>query len=43
MDKLQLAQGAKPAKLDLSERPILYGEVSNRFVSTEPFRFLSSH
>jgi choloylglycine hydrolase len=41
LDKLKLAVGDKPCKLDLSRRPILAGEVSEKFVPTEPFKFLS--
>lgn len=39
--KLDLKAGAEPQKLDLSGNPILAGEVSSRFQSTEPFAFLS--
>jgi hypothetical protein len=39
--KLKLAEGSAPAKLDLSEHPILSGEVFARFVSAESFKFLS--
>jgi len=39
--KLKLAPGSAPARLDLSGRPILSGEVSDRFVATEPFKFLA--
>src|ERR1700733_3005095 len=39
--KLNLAEGSAPAKLDLSDHPILSGEVSDKFVSAEPFKFLS--
>ena len=39
--KLKLAPGSKPARLDLSGRPIIAGEVSNKFVATEPFKFLA--
>jgi penicillin V acylase-like amidase (Ntn superfamily) len=39
--KLKLAPGSAPARLDLSGRPILDGEVSDKFVATEPFQFLS--
>ena len=39
--KLKLAPGSAPAKLALSGRPILAGEVSDKFVATEPFKFLS--
>jgi choloylglycine hydrolase len=41
LDKLNLGAGSKPTKLDLSGNPILAGEVSGKFVSTEPFKFLS--
>jgi len=40
IDKLSLADGAKPAKLDLADRPILAGEASANFVEAEPFSFL---
>ena len=39
--ELNLEFGAKPRKLDLSGNPILAGEVSGKFVATEPFKFLS--
>jgi penicillin V acylase-like amidase (Ntn superfamily) len=39
--KLKLAPGSKPAKLDLSQRPLLDGEVSGKFVEAEPFKFLA--
>jgi penicillin V acylase-like amidase (Ntn superfamily) len=39
--KLKLAPGSAPARLDLSGRPILSGEVSDGFVATEPFKFLA--
>jgi choloylglycine hydrolase len=39
--KLDLAEGAKPRRLDLSGRPILSGEVSASFAEAEPFKFLS--
>jgi len=39
--KLNLAPGAKPSKLDLSGRPILAGEVSDKFVEAKPFEFLA--
>lgn len=39
--KLTLAPGSKPRRLDLSDRPILAGEVSDKFVETEAFKFLS--
>lgn len=41
LDKLKLEAGAEPMKLDLSEKPILAGEASDRFARAEPFRFLS--
>jgi choloylglycine hydrolase len=41
IDKLQLSEGSKPARLDLSDKPIYSGEVSAKFVATEPFKFLS--
>ncbi len=41
LDKLNLAPGANPAKLDLRGRPILSGEVSDKFAPAQPFRFLS--
>ena len=39
--KLKLAPGSKPSRLDLSSRPILAGEASDKFVTTEPFKFLA--
>jgi hypothetical protein len=39
--KLNLTPGSKASKLDLSSRPILAGEVSDEFVTTEPFKFLA--
>jgi choloylglycine hydrolase len=39
--KLDLAEGAKPSRLDLTGKPILSGEVSASFAAAEPFRFLS--
>jgi penicillin V acylase-like amidase (Ntn superfamily) len=39
--KLNLAPGSKPRRLDLSTRPILSGEVSDKFVDAEAFKFLS--
>jgi penicillin V acylase-like amidase (Ntn superfamily) len=41
IEKLNLAAGAQPAKLDLKGRPILAGEVSAKFVPAEPFKFLA--
>lgn len=41
LGKLDLGAGSKPTKLDLSGNPILAGEVSSKFISTEPFKFLS--
>ena len=42
LDKLKLAKGDKPSKLDLSKKPILAGEVSDKFAPSEPFKFLSN-
>ena len=39
--KLNLAAGATPSKLELGGDPILSGEVSNKFVRAEPFKFLA--
>ena len=39
--KLDLAPGSKASRLDLSGRPILSGEVSDRFGPSEPFKFLT--
>jgi choloylglycine hydrolase len=39
--KLNLAPGSKPSKLNLSDNPILAGEVSGNFVAGEPFKFLA--
>jgi len=41
LEKLSLAPGATPARLDLSGNPILSGEVSDKFAPAEPFKFLS--
>ena len=41
IDKLKLAAGAQPAKLDLKSKPLLDGEVSDKFVPAEPFKFLA--
>lgn len=41
ISKLNLSPGSKPAKLDLKSKPILSGEVSDKFVASEPFKFLS--
>jgi penicillin V acylase-like amidase (Ntn superfamily) len=41
LDKLKLEQGSKPGRLDLSGRPILSGEVSDKFAPAEPFKFLA--
>jgi choloylglycine hydrolase len=38
---LKLEPGSKPSKLDLNGNPILAGEVSGKFVATEPFKFLA--
>jgi penicillin V acylase-like amidase (Ntn superfamily) len=40
--KLNLEPGSKPSRLDLSGRPLLAGEVSDKFVAAEPFKFLSN-
>jgi choloylglycine hydrolase len=39
--KLKLEPGSKPSKLNLSGNPILAGEVSDKFVAAEPFKFLA--
>jgi penicillin V acylase-like amidase (Ntn superfamily) len=41
LDKMPLAPGSKPMKLDLSDRPIIAGEASAKFAPAEPFKFLS--
>jgi choloylglycine hydrolase len=41
LGKLDLGAGSKPTKIDLSGQPILAGEVSGKFVPTEPFKFLA--
>ena len=41
IDKLDLAVGSAPTKLDLKEHPILAGEVSDAFVAAEPFKWLA--
>jgi choloylglycine hydrolase len=41
IDKLNLEPGSKPSKLDLSSRPTYAGEVSDKFVPAEPFKFLA--
>jgi choloylglycine hydrolase len=41
LNKLKLEPGSPPAKLDLSGRPLLDGEVSDKFVPTEPYTFLA--
>jgi penicillin V acylase-like amidase (Ntn superfamily) len=41
LKKLKLEPGSAPARLDLSGRPILSGEVSDKFAPAEPFEFLS--
>ncbi len=41
LSKLKLEPGSKPTKLDLKGDPILAGEVSDKFIPTEPFKFLS--
>jgi choloylglycine hydrolase len=41
MEKLKLEPGSPPIKLDLSGNRVLSGEVSEKFVPAEPFKFLS--
>jgi len=41
IDKLNLEPGSRPSKLDLSSRPTYAGEVSDKFVPAEPFKFLA--
>jgi len=41
LEKLKLSLGSQPSKLDLSGSPILSGEVSEKFVPSEPFKFLA--
>jgi penicillin V acylase-like amidase (Ntn superfamily) len=41
LDKLNLAPGASPAKLELEDRPIIAGEASAKFTPAERFKFLS--
>ncbi len=41
LEKLKLEAGGKPLKLDLSDRPILSGETSEKFAPAEPFKFLA--
>lgn len=41
VDKLDLSEGAKPMKLELTALPMLYGEVSSDFKPAEPFKFLA--
>ena len=41
IDKLNLAAGSKPTKLNLTGNPTLSGEVSEKFVPAEPFIFRS--
>jgi len=41
LDKLKLSAGSKPSRLDLTSHPLYAGEVSDKFVATEPFKFLS--
>lgn len=41
LDKLDLSDGAKPKKLELTSYPILSGEVSGSFEPAEPFKFLA--
>ena len=39
--KLNSISGGKALKLDLSEKPILSGEVSDKFTPAEPFKFIA--
>jgi penicillin V acylase-like amidase (Ntn superfamily) len=39
--KLKLEPGSAAARLDLSGKPLLDGEVSDKFVPAEPFKFLA--
>jgi choloylglycine hydrolase len=41
ISKLDLSQGAAPRKLELKDRPILAGEVSEKFVAAAPFPWLT--
>jgi choloylglycine hydrolase len=41
LEKVLPETGGKPKKLDLSGRPMLSDEVSEKFVAAEPFKFLS--
>ena len=41
VDKLDLSDGAKPMKLELTSFPMLSGEVSGDFKPAEPFKFLA--
>jgi penicillin V acylase-like amidase (Ntn superfamily) len=41
VDLAKLTTGSKPVRLDLTKRPILAGEVSDKFVETAPFNFLT--
>jgi penicillin V acylase-like amidase (Ntn superfamily) len=40
LEKLKLEPGATPQRLDLTGRPILSGEVSDKFAPAKPFEFL---
>jgi penicillin V acylase-like amidase (Ntn superfamily) len=40
LDKLNLKAGGVPVKLDLKDRPIFMGEVSDKFAPAEPFKFI---
>ena len=42
LGKLKLEPGSSPARLDLSARPLLDGEVSDKFVPAEPFKFVAA-
>jgi choloylglycine hydrolase len=39
--KLKLAPGSMPTKLKLTDKPLLAGEVSDKFLAAEPFTFLA--
>lgn len=41
LDKLNLAEGAGPQKLELADHPILAGDVSAEFVPADPFKWLA--
>lgn len=43
LEQLKLEAGSPPTKLDLTGHPTLAGEVSDKFVPAEAFKFLSHH